>query len=241
MRCVHEAKLYEENSFVTLTYAEAHLPAEGQLHYEDFQKFMKRLRKQYAPKPIRFYMCGEYGERLKRPHFHACLFNHDFADKRYWATNAQGNKLYTSDELDHLWGKGHCQVGELNFQTAAYTARYCMKKQTGREAPDYYNGKEPEFNKMSLKPGIGQRFLEKWETDVYPRDTVVINGLEVQPPKYYDKLYKKKDPEKYEQIKYEREKEQRKNYLDNTPRRLQDKEIVTTAKIRTLKRNEIEL
>ena len=46
-----------------------------------FKKFMKRLRKRFKGKRIRFYMCGEYGEQFDRPHFHACIFGVDFPDK----------------------------------------------------------------------------------------------------------------------------------------------------------------
>ena len=45
IRCVHEAQLYEANCFITLTYAPEHLPKNGSLVLEHFQKFMKRLRK----------------------------------------------------------------------------------------------------------------------------------------------------------------------------------------------------
>lgn len=236
MRCVHEASLYEENAFVTLTYDQGHVPAGGRLEYQDFQKFMKRLRKHYAQRQIRFYMCGEYGPQLQRPHFHACLFNIDFEDKKPWAITDGGEITYRSETLETLWPQGFSTIGQVNFQTAAYTARYCMKKITGKNAKYYYNELTPEFNHMSLKPGIGAAFLKKWETDIYPNDYVVVSGNKVKPPKYYDKIYEKKDKEKYEQIKYEREKQARDNYKDNTNERLKAKEIVTEARTNLLKR-----
>ena len=78
MRCMHEASLWPENSYLTLTYGDGHLPVNGSLRKADFQKFMKRLRKKNPGKRIRYYQCGEYGEELKRPHYHALLFNHAF-------------------------------------------------------------------------------------------------------------------------------------------------------------------
>ena len=81
MRCVHEAAAYDCNAFITLTYDEENLPADGSLNYDHFQLFMKRLRKAIEPNKVRFYMCGEYGEENGRPHFHACLFGYDFPDK----------------------------------------------------------------------------------------------------------------------------------------------------------------
>lgn len=235
MRCVHEATLYEENAFVTLTYDENNMPSGGQLQYEDFQKFMKRLRKQF-PQKIRFYMCGEYGDQLQRPHFHACLFNVDFHDKQLWARGEGGENLYRSATLERLWPHGYSTTGDLNYKTAAYTARYCMKKITGKNAKYYYNELTPEFNHMSLKPGIGAAFLKKWESDIYPNDYVILSGKKLKPPKYYDKQYEKKDKDKYEELKWKREKLMRDNYKDNTDERLKTKEIVTEARIRTLKR-----
>jgi hypothetical protein len=82
MRCLHESSLYDRNAFVTLTYDDEHLPPGGSLNYPDFQRFMKRLRKN-SKSPIRFYMGGEYGESTLRPHFHVCLFGYDFPDKVY--------------------------------------------------------------------------------------------------------------------------------------------------------------
>lgn len=231
MRCVHEAKLFKENAFVTLTYDEDHMPTGGQLVYSDFQKFMKRLRKQFPQRTIRFYMCGEYGPQLQRPHFHACLFGVGFTDKTKWT-----DTLYRSETLEKLWTSGYSTIGEVTFETAAYTARYCMKKITGKNAKYHYGELTPEFNHMSLKPGIGKKFLEKWETDIYPNDYVVINGMETKPPKYYDKIYKKNKPQSYEEIQFKRETEGRKNYEDNTERRLKDKEIVANAKVSKLRR-----
>lgn len=239
MRCLHEAKLYQANAFITLTYDDAHLPANG-LDHSDFQKFMKRLRKASAPNRVRFYMCGEYGEQLARPHFHACLFNVAFNDQLHWATGESGEKIYRSATLEKLWPFGFASIGEVNFQTAAYIARYCMKKITGHNAKYYYGQKKPEYNAMSLKPGIGKEFLEKWETDIYPNDYVIVNGIKMKPPKYYDEIMNKKNKEIMKKIKYERELEGVKHQIDNTQRRLNDKEEVQKARIRNLKRNMVE-
>lgn len=249
MRCLHEASLYDENCFVTLTYDDAHLPANGSLDYDEYQRFMKRLRFRFRDRKIRFYMCGEYGEINFRPHFHACLFNHDFPDKEVLKKTDSGSTLYTSKILEELWPYGLCSVGDVTFESAAYVARYCMKKVTGFNAKRHYERVDmdtgeiydlkPEFNKMSLKPGIGAPWLEKWRTDVYPHDYVVINGKEVKPPKYYDTLFERHDPEKFEDIKFRRESDGRANYADNTDARLAVKEKVVSARLSTLKRDSL--
>lgn len=56
MRCVDEASLYRDNSFITLTFNEQHLPNNRSLDVSIFQKFMKRLRKEVAPLRLRFFI-----------------------------------------------------------------------------------------------------------------------------------------------------------------------------------------
>lgn len=248
MRCLHEASLHKRNSFVTLTYAEDKLPYRNNLDYTEFQRFMKRLRKHTGPNRVRFYMCGEYGEQTGRPHFHACLFGTDFDDKEYYAKSPSGEKLFTSPTLEKLWGNGFAPIGAITFESAAYVARYVVQKVTGHNARAHYTrvdneGKytlRPEFNKMSLKPGIGAGWLQKYTADVYPHDYVVIRGKEMKPPKYYDQQYEKQEPDKFEQIKWNREKKGLELRPDNTNERLAVKQEVQQARLNQLKRGKAE-
>jgi len=247
MRCMHEAQLHENNCFITLTYDNTHLPSDGSLHYKDFQLFIKRLRKKFGNTRIRYYMAGEYGENFGRPHFHACIFGHDFHDKKLWKRSPSGSMLYRSEDLELLWPFGYSSIGDVNFESAAYVARYIMKKVTGQNAKEHYKQtdqetgeitkRKPEFNKMSLKPGIGYDWYKKYKTDVYPHDYVIINGKKVKPPKFYDKKYKSDYPYEYDEILYKREINGKLNSEDNTPERLVVKEIVQKAKLQKLKRN----
>ena len=213
MRCLHESSLYDQNSFITLTYDESNLPEGGTLVYSDFQKFLKRLRKRVGV-PVRFYMGGEYGEMHQRPHYHACLFGYDFPDRVFFKKSQSGDKLYTSKLLESLWPHGNHLIGDVTFESAAYIARYCVQKVTGDAAVDHYRvvtedgeviDRVPEFNHMSLKPGIGSLWLEKFKSDVYPRDYVVIRGVKTKPPKYYDRLFEKWDAGEFSEIVASRE------------------------------------
>lgn len=244
VRCMHESKMHAHNSFVTLTYSDEHLPKGGTLRHEDFVKFLKRLR-YYYPYEIRYYMCGEYGEQTWRPHYHACLFGHDWNDKTHYTTNSQGDPLYISGRLDKIWGMGLCTTGELNFRTAAYTARYIMQKRTGKGSDDHYRrytaeGKsyqlKPEYNEMSRDGGIGLEFMKKYADDIYNEDKVIVNGKEQKPPKYYDKQLQKLHPWAWQEISETREWEAYQRREDNTPARLKVKEEVSKAAIRTLTR-----
>ena len=133
IRCTHEAKMHTQNAFITLTYADEHLPADGKLKYLDFQLFMKRLRK-HCGKEISYFMCGEYGEKTARPHYHACIFGYDFDDKKKIRENALGDEIWNSEKLTELWGLGHTEIGSVTQQYAGYVARYVLKKQNP-EAP----------------------------------------------------------------------------------------------------------
>ena len=206
LRCMHEASLYLDNCFLTLTYDPKFLPEDMSLDKSHFQLFMKRLRAKVGSPSykkrhgdvgkIRYYHCGEYGDENHRPHYHALIFNYDFPDKKLVAEK-DGNRLYESPLLQELWPKGYATLGDVTFKSAAYVARYCTKKVTGEAASEHYlyvddygqvHRRQPEYATMSRRPGIGKPWLEKYHKDVYPNDFVVMNGKELPVPRYYDKL-----------------------------------------------------
>ena len=273
VRCMHEAQMHTSNCFITLTYAPEFITEakDLSLNYDHFQLFMKRLRRHYDYRneygfddkgkrillnPIRFYMAGEYGELRDRPHFHACIFGLDFEDKKFLKRTETGSNLYTSKILEELWPYGYSSIGDVNFESAAYVARYIMKKVNGKprltedgqmidptqhyQYCDLQTGeliqREPEFNKMSLKPGIGQAWLDKYMSDVYTNDQVVVRGKKCRPPRFYDNKFKNLYPDVFDGIQFAREQEGRSRFEDNTLERLAVKEKVALAKLSLLKR-----
>lgn len=178
--------MYESNVFLTLTYRDDDLPENDSLDLRDWQLFMKRLRKRSGAK-IRFFHCGEYGETTHRPHYHAILFNYDFSDRKFLKQTEIGFAIDTSADLDEIWQKGDCYIGSVTFESAAYCARYVMKKLTGQRKSEY-GLREPEYATQSRRPGIGKPWLEKWNTDVFPNDFVVLDGVKQRVPTYYDDL-----------------------------------------------------
>lgn len=240
VRCVHEGQMHDWNTFVTLTYSKENLPEWNSLNYRHFQLFMKRMRKRMGI-PIRFFMCGEYGEREKRPHYHACLFGVFFSDRYPWRISPSGHQLYRSPMLESLWDLGNAEIGDFCFDTAAYVARYIMKKVTGPEAESHYakldlltgeiGAVTPEFIRMSLKPGIGATWFDKYNAEVYPHDRVVINGAKAKPPRYYDKRFETLSPYVWESVEYDRYLKSLAVASDNTPDRLRVRETVTRARL----------
>lgn len=228
--------MHKENAFVTLTYKQEFF--QPSLDYRDFQLFMKRARKEVGP--LRFYMCGEYGERTFRPHFHALLFGAGFLDRYLWRDSASGFPLYRSPLLEKLWPFGSSEIGDVSFESAAYVARYVMKKVTGPASENHYKrvvpstgeivDVVPEFTRMSLKPGIGRSWIEKFYTDVYPNDSVLVNGMKCKPPRYYDGVFDYF--RQVDDVEFNRFERSLLTKEDNSPERLLDREKVTEARLR---------
>ncbi len=238
--------MHAENSFITLTYNDDKIPALGTLDLAHLQNFIKRLRKK-TPQKIRLFYCGEYGEKSLRPHYHVLLFNRDFADKILHGQTQNGDYLYTSETLTQTWGMGHCLTGDVTFKSAAYVARYVLKKRTGAQADDHYlvvdpktgeilGRRLPEFSHGSNRPGIGATWHEKFKSDVYPRDEVIHDAKKLRPPRYYDKLHEREEPKVIEKIKRDRKQKARKHEANNTPERLKVRETVHQARTNLLKR-----
>lgn len=239
IRCLHEAQMHDFSSFVTLTYSDEELPADGSLNYRDYWLFMRRLRRRY-PK-VRFYMCGEYGESTFRPHYHACLFGVHFGDRVPYRDSGSGFRLYRSDLLDRLWEKGLCSIGDVTFESAAYVARYVTKKVTGKVASAHYErfspvtgeivNVKPEFANMSRNPGIGAPWLAKYGAEVFPRDFCIVNGMKVKPPRYYDNLFSLADAESADYVKFLRGERAMEFTEEFSSDRLRVREVCTRARL----------
>lgn len=253
VRCMHEASLHEHNCFITLTYDESSDLYDGNLHVEHFQNFMKRFRRKvrslsfykkygFYCRKIRFFHCGEYGEKRGRPHYHACIFGFDFPDRKYHSRR-KGVKLYTSEILEELWPYGFSSVGDVTFESAAYVARYITKKITGKLKDDHYFNlgidkatgefveKRQEYTTMSRKPGIAGDFFKQNVNGIFPVDSVICRGREMRPPKYYDYLYEQDNCSNLEIIKQRRVERAIKSSRDCSPERLHDREVVEKAKL----------
>lgn len=211
-RCYHELSLYDKNCFITLTYDDDHVPwssktGEQTLFKRDLQLFWKSLRKKIGK--FRYFACGEYGDDTYRPHYHAIIFGFDFPDKQLFKCNRNGDYLYISDLLFETWKKGQCLVGNANYDTAAYVARYVVKKLNGPLGKEKYEGIEKEFVVMSRRPGIGRYWYDKYKSDLFPSDDCIVQSYgrfrRVRPAKYYSNLYDIDDPASMEQIKLKRQ------------------------------------
>ncbi|WNK14368.1 MAG: replication initiator protein [Microvirus sp.] len=235
VRCMHESKLYASNAFVTLTYDDENLPKNGSLVPERFVLFMKRMRYYYSG--IRFFHCGEYGDRTERPHHHALLFNCELPDGVFLSTGESGERLYRSDFLERAWGHGNVSFGAVTFESAGYVARYSMKKLRGAAGLRYYGDRVPPYGTMSRRPGIGHDWALRFMPDWYRDDALIVNGVESKPPRYYDSLYEKFAPEAMRRVKAARVRAAL-DSPDNSGRRLVVREAVKSSAIALLERGD---
>lgn len=246
---MHESQLHEHNCVVTLTYDDAHLPALRSLVPRDLQLFMKRLRKAFSGKRIRFFAAGEYGDKFGRPHYHICLFGCHFPDQVYWTTR-HGYTVWRSDILEGLWRDpeskeryGNSEIGSLTFESAAYVARYCLKKVSGpngmvqadsdccidSSTGEVVGRRQKEFVRMSRRPGIGADWLKRFGSEVYVNDGVLAQGRLQKPPRYYDDRYELEDPEAVARVREKRR--LARDRAEETEERLAARETCTKARV----------
>ncbi|AXH75968.1 MAG: replication initiator protein [Microviridae sp.] len=254
--------MHERNCFITLTYNDESLPVGGTLVKKDAQDFLKRLRFWLGSIKISYFLCGEYGDdadrtfrdqyggQVGRPHYHALIFGYDFREYRPWEQNrAPDSHNYFSQFLEDRWGKGITTVGDLTPATAAYCARYATKKITGPPSAAHYRRTDPnsgecfqilpEFITCSTRPAIGDSWLARYGTDVYPSDEVIHNGKQRKPPRFYDKRLDRRNSRLLRAIKGRRIRRanSRKNRLNSAPERMRVREEVKQGALDNLKRN----
>lgn len=241
IRCVHESKSHEVNSFVTLTYSPENIPESGGLCHRDFQLFMKRVRRywerncgNYDPK-IKMVMSGEYGEVSNRAHYHALLFGCDFSDRKFYKKTKTGDTLYTSAVLDDCWKLGHATVGDVTYESARYVCGYVLKKILGKDADDHYMGRRPDY--ITWGNGIGSDWFQSFGAASYDHDNVVINGQKMPIPRYYDTKFEILDSKRFAVVKRARVRKAMLRPDDLSNRRSWTREKVAKARLAQFRRD----
>lgn len=273
VRIQHEASMYDNGlncAFVTLTYKDEFVPPLGALDYfGDWESFFKRIREDLRLKGIfiRYYMIGEYGDLNLRPHYHFIVFGFNFPDK-YEFIGQDGKRYFRSSYLESFWtvprGKpmageslGYSTVGDVTFASAAYVARYCMKKVIGNsfiDLSDYYDSDgvcipkrllrfHPETGEpfavprerplMSKKPGIGKAWFDQFAIhDLYVKDFIHgKDGSIIRAPGYYDRLLKRCDEKLFDSIKRKRQDYHRKHVASLTQYDLDARRALLLSKL----------
>lgn len=227
--------MHAQNMFLTLTYDDAHMPMHGDLVYEDFQLFARKLRRRGYK--FRFFVSGEYSPDLLRPHWHALLFGVRFNDLKQCNSIYSQHTLYTSDIVSKLWPFGFHSIGEVNATTARYCAKYTLSKITGDLADSHYSRLDrhtgevwhvtPEFSRMSLNPGLGFTWLKKFHPEVLAHDGVFEGSKKRRLPRYFNDQLELFDKD-VDWLEFQRQ--LKVNAEDNTKERLLVRMAVEEAK-----------
>lgn len=222
---------------MTLTYANKWLPRGNSLSKGHLADFIRRTREIFRPELIRFYGIGEYGTSTQRPHYHALLFGADFPRGAVVAKGEHGCAVYASSALQNVWKYGLVSIGDLTSESAAYCARYALKKQgamvhkrlsswTDPHTGEVLN-RTPEFALMSRRPGIGKSWVTAYKSDVFPDDFCVVKERKTRVPRYYLK--------QLSEVEAASVKAKRKEFAmsspDNSPGRLDARKAVLEAKL----------
>lgn len=244
-RLMHEAKSHPKACFLTLTYDDNNLPTDQSLNKTHLQTFIKDLRARmsyYGKEKIKFFAVGEYGEKTQRPHYHLCLYGpfdtHGPDDQRTEEEPARsGDPQFSHSDISATWTKGLHRYSELTFESAAYVARYCLKKVSGISSALHYGARIREFQSQSN--GLGKAHFTEWSSDIYPGDQVVLPGRGAFiPPPYYDRLLEKTDPALFARVKAKRKEAQeeltKENFLFHVNERAREGEVRTIVTEQTL-------
>lgn len=191
-------------------------------------------RTHYGNTDIKVFYCGEYGGDTGRPHYHLCLFGVSQIPDLSFKFKKGSYNYYKSELYESFWtdrvelepGKktrvlrGFVDIADVSFDSIAYTARYCLKKIQGKGKKDflsYYESLEgddkpelrlPTFLQMSLKPAIAYDFYQNNKLQIQEEDLVKYQKkfdlFKAKPPRYFDKLFDREDPERFAEVKERR-------------------------------------
>lgn len=268
-----ETKSWKQNWFVTITYDDENMTTleetkdqneitywnngtwNGTLVPKELTQFIKNVRqimkRKYNEDNIRFMACGEYGEEGQRPHYHIIFFNLNLPTDTFFEPKIINKETYFRNKIiEQAWTKGISNISEATWNNIAYTARYITKKVNGKTSSEHYasKGQTKEFLRVSRAPGIGRYYYDEKKEEIYKNDEIIIvnkeGAISTKPPKYFDKLYEKDNPEHWKEIKAKRIRMAKMNAKleDQTHsltrlNHLAIKERTKASKVQTLKRS----
>lgn len=245
IRCYHESLTSPQSSFLTLTYADQHLPEDYSGSLREVQLFMKRLRKAKG-RDLCFFAVSEYGDEARtfRPHYHILLYGCDFRSDRKFFKMTKDGPLYTSASLDEAWQhKGHSTLGSVTLKSAFYCIQYVFDVRGQGQDQRYERihpvTKQPvrcakEFRTMSNN--LGLEWLRQYPESARG-DFIVIDGKQYAVPRYYRRKLSEEDLKKIRRAKIRKDHNDRytlrvkERKHNNSPERLAVREEIHQAKL----------
>lgn len=200
VRVYHESRLYLNNTFVTLTYDDEHLPLTDEgiptLKKNHMSEFMKRLRDYIYPSQVRFFGCGEYGDTFSRPHMHLAIFGLDPLDERLVTDYNEVENGYCVEYKP--WKLGRVHVGFVTPESSSYVAGYELKKLKPEEKEKQLSrGIQPVFSLMSRRPGIGAAFCDAYKDEFIERGMCSVEGQDRGLPRFYRNRMEYQETDEY--------------------------------------------
>lgn len=170
LRLLHELGYWDHAVFLTLTYDEEHCPLS--LSKRELQLFWKRLRKELAPRKIKYFACGEYGDTYGRPHYHAIVFGLQGTDEKV---------------VQECWNNGFVMLGGVSQKSIGYVTGYVLKKYGKDKNKEMYEqyGRQAPFQLVSA--GLGLRYALDNSDLLSDNLECKYNGRSVGVPRYYVK------------------------------------------------------
>lgn len=214
-----ELQQWKDARFITLTYKPGTTPKNKTLVSEDLSDFFKALRQNLKGRKIKYYACGEYGDRDEksgavegtpeweigqRPHYHAIVFGLTSSlEDRIAVFNAWKR----AEEFQWFGNNWKECCGTVTKDSCSYVAGYCQKKLFGDIADEEYfsKGRIPPFQHQSN--GIGEDyFLEHLEE--FKRDGFILfQGVKHPIPETWKKKFNLSFDEQKNEF-YQKEKEE---------------------------------
>lgn len=176
LRCLMEFGYHKKASFITLTYDEKFLPFNcgvPTLVPKHLTDFFKRLRKYFDDGTVKYFSCGEYGTKFKRPHYHAIVFGVGFED---------------IEIVRKCWKYGFISSLPVNPATCSYVAGYCQKKLFGDLGKIEYQYKVPPFQRSSIN--LGLQFLIDNFNKILEDGSIKVFGHSYPIPRYFWNKFK---------------------------------------------------
>jgi hypothetical protein len=161
LRLMHERAYYDHSGFFTFTFSDVGLANRevapwrmySSVDRAELVKLMKRLRAKVAPRRLKYFAVGEYGEKYCRPHYHAIIFGEDISTVD-WTMEGTDPKYGIPYGSLPEWPYGHTYIGTVETDSCRYVAEYLQKEMRSR----YNHGGVRADSFKIVSQGIGQRY-----------------------------------------------------------------------------------
>ena len=191
-----ESHYWDNSAFITLTYSDEFLPKDKSLHPETLKQFWKDLRQDLHGRQIKYFACGEYGDKgrcyndfdvIHRPHYHAIVYGIDAdndEDREIIADNWPWCERFMFKSKP---GHKNDAIAYAEPDSMQYVAGYCQKKLYGEKKVEEFDNKGLVMPFSRSSKGIGEQFAREHESQIRSLGGCYWKGQLRTIPRYYRK------------------------------------------------------